>query len=185
MNNVAANTGLDEENTKAQTNKIADDCFNREHEMSTNDTNTKKNNSKKESSPTSESDGLDDISILNDNPSFSTFANEDLFAPSIEPSNEMSVEYNDSKEHKSITKSIIINAIYYILLSIFVIFIHMPREQKDVNFALAYTLMISINLYRTFGIILTWIFSFELVYDLFVQMISDVKTRTQSILNTF
>ena len=103
----------------------------------------------------------------------STFPTDDWLEPAIKPSVDSTDEYNDSKEHKSITKSILINAVWFVILCVFVVVIHV---QKELDLVLGFVIIASIRLYRTFGIMLTWIFSFDLVYNLFVQMINNVKT---------
>ena len=105
---------------------------------------------------------------------------KDNSEPPTKPPEEVEVEYNDSKEHKSIKKSILINAIWFVFLSIFVIVIHM---QKNLNLVLGFIIIASIRLYRTFGIILTWIFSFDLVHNLFVQMIDNLKSFAENVAN--
>ena len=55
--------------------------------------------------------------------------------------------------------------------------------QKNLNLVLGFVIIASIRLYRTFGIILTWIFSFDLVHNVFIQMIDNLKSRAENITN--
>ena len=127
---------------------------------SLNQKNMKKKGNHEETSQCDPFNRIDVVEDVKDKLSNSTFPTDDWLEPAIKHSVDSTDEYNDSKEHKSITKSILINAVWFVILCVFVVVIHV---QKELDLVLGFVIIASIRLYRTFGIMLTWIFSFDLV----------------------
>ena len=168
------NISLDVKKLTTRKNSCNDNATLKKKQLpSSNHTTMKRKENQGEILQSDELNRIDVVADVNDQVSSSTFPAEDWLELETRPSIDSTEEYNDSKEHKSITKSILINAVWFVILCVFVIVIHV---QKELNLVLGFIIIASIRLYRTFGIMLTWIFSFDLVYNLFVQMINNLKT---------
>ena len=92
--------------------------------------------------------------------------------------------YKESKEHKSIMKSIMISVLYLSFLFLFAILNQIPLKHQEANFFSIFLTIIILKLYRTFATILTSIYCFEIVRLLFFQTAKNIKANIQTIYST-
>ena len=84
-------------------------------------------------------------------------------------------EYKDSKERRSIIKSVVISAMYFLLIVVSVIIIQIIYRYEKIGFIFASLYVMLSKLFRSFAVIITSVYCFELVHALFLEIIADMK----------
>ena len=104
-----------------------------------------------------------------------------IFPQDLEDPTVIILEYENSKEHRSIRKSLLISGMYlsFIFTTIIVIQIIYKYENIIMIFVSLYVMFS--KLFRTFAVIFTSIYCYELVHALFWEIISDVKDSFENI----
>jgi hypothetical protein len=96
-------------------------------------------------------------------------------------SENIDILYKETKEHKSIVKGVLINV--FILCFVFLIAIIMiaflpPNNDNMVAFM---SFAATVRLYRSFGTIISAIYCFEVINNLFYQLVDKTTTNIQNI----
>ena len=84
-------------------------------------------------------------------------------------------EYKGSKQHKSIIRAILANTIFILLFLILFAIMIIFQPIKHYNKTLLFILAVALKSYRTFAILLSSFYCFEIVNQLFIQLYDNTK----------
>ena len=103
-----------------------------------------------------------------------------IFPQDLEDPTEIILEYENSKEHRSIRKSLLISGIYFAFILIPIIVIQIIYKYENIIKIFVSLYVMFSKLFRTFAVIFTSIYCYELVHVLFCELLSDVKDSIEN-----
>ena len=103
-----------------------------------------------------------------------------IFPQDLEDPTEIILEYENSKEHRSIRKSLLISGIYFSFILIPIIVIQIIYKYENIIKIFVSLYVMFSKLFRTFAVIFTSIYCYELVHVLFCELLSDVKDSIEN-----
>ena len=81
--------------------------------------------------------------------------------------------YKESKEHKSIVKAAIFNAICALCIIIIMIFVGILARYPNIYVVIIFNGLVKFQ--RTFGLLIASVYCFEVVYQLFCEYLDDIR----------